>query len=133
MLGINSRKNLSIAVIGFPASGKSYLISDLITSLKHIGFSPEKLPLSYPYNSLGGFFNDVFVNGGMEQTGRIACRNTNHYGAYLVQDKTGKKISLDFLNIPGETFRDAENQLLRYGNLVRSIQSIKKGILTVTT
>lgn len=133
MLGINSRKNLSIAVIGFPASGKSYLISDLITSLKHIGFSPEKLPLSYPYNSLGGFFNDVFVNGGMEQTGRIACRNTNHYGAYLVHDKTGKKISLDFLNIPGETFRDAENQLLRYGNLVRSIQSIKKGILTVTT
>lgn len=111
--GIKPRKHISVAVIGFPSSGKSYLISDLITSLKHVGFVPQKLPLSYPYNSLGGFFNDVFVNGGMEQTGRVACRSTDHYGAYLKHKDSGREIALDFLNIPGETFRDAEGQLLR--------------------
>ncbi len=127
------RKRISVAVVGFPSSGKSYLIYDLITSLRHVGFVPEKLPLTYPYNSLGGFFNDVFVNGGLEQTERVACRNTNHYGAYLVHKKSGRRISLDFLNIPGETFSDAEKQLRRYGEMFRAIRIIKKGVFCMST
>lgn len=126
-------KRISIAVIGFPSSGKSYLISDLVTSLSQVGFIPKKLPLSFPYNSLGGFFNDVFVNGGMKQTGRIACRPTNHYGAYLEHQRSGRRIAIDFLNIPGETFRDSQKQLVRYGNLVKAIKRIKKGVFCVTT
>lgn len=130
--GLRPRKQISVAVIGFPASGKSYLISDLIASLKHVGFVPEKLPLLYPYNSLGAFFNDVFVNGGMEQTGRNACRSTDHYGACLKHKDSGRLIALDFLNIPGETFRDAEKQLLRYNSLVSAIKVTRKGVFFLT-
>ena len=105
----------------------------MITSLTQMGFIPEKLPLSYPHNSLGGFFNDVYSKGGMLQTGRTACRSENLYGAYLVHKKSGRRVAVDFLNIPGETFGDAKKQLLRYEALKSSIQRVEKGVFCVST
>lgn len=102
-------KHLHIAVIGSPSSGKSYLLYDMIHAFHHLGYVADELPLSYPHSSFGSFFYDAInpMTGGLRGTERYACRPENHYGAFL--SKKGlpfSQISVDFLNIPGEAFRD---------------------------
>ena len=103
------KKRLRIAVIGAPASGKSYLLYDLIHAFHLLGYQAKELPLSYPHSSFGAYFHDAFnpKTGGMRGTEQYICRPQNHYGAHLY--KKGKlgltqNLAVDFLNIPGEAF-----------------------------
>lgn len=103
------KKRLRIAVIGAPASGKSYLLYDLIHAFHLLGYRANELPLSYPHSSFGAYFHDAFNSktGGMRGTEQYICRPQNHYGAHLY--KKGKlgltqSLAVDFLNIPGEAF-----------------------------
>ncbi len=99
--------HLSIAVVGSPSSGKSYLLYDLIHAFHVLGYVPQELPLNYPYSSFGTFFYDIFNanTGGMRGTERYACRPENHYGALLAH-QSRRKLWVNFLNIPGEAFSD---------------------------
>lgn len=130
----NTRK-LHLAVIGFPSSGKSYMLSDMITALSEMGYAAELPPLSYPHSSLGAFFYDAYNNesGGMKQTPPSACRTENHYGATMKRKGSNQRISIDFLNIPGETFREPEIQLQRYYTLRKAISNVSKGLFQLTT
>lgn len=132
---IPNTRRLHLAVIGFPSSGKSYMLSDMITALSEMGYKSELPPLSYPHSSLGAFFYDAYNNerGGMKQTPPSACRTENHYGATMRRKGSNQRISIDFLNIPGETFREPEIQLQRYYMLRKAIREVRKGLFQLTT
>lgn len=106
---IFSTKKISIAIIGVPTSGKSYLISDIIESFRSMGlqyFDLERDGIAY--RSLGNYESDVMGNNGMLGTQLYACRPNNHYGAHITGGE--KDFDIDFLNIPGEIFdKDREN------------------------
>ena len=125
---------LSLAVVGFPSSGKSYLLSDIITSLSEMGFTPELPSLSYQHSSLGAFFYDAYSNesGGIKQTPPSACRPSNHYGATMRRNGSLQRIVIEFLNIPGETFQDPNAQLQRYYDLCDALKHGKKGLIELT-
>ena len=128
------KKIIHLAVIGFPASGKSYLLSDMIATLAEMGYESELPELTYQHSSFGAFYYDAFNNdtGGMKQTPPSACRPANHYGAVLCRKGSQQRIAIDFLNIPGETFQDADKQLQRYYNLRDALHKTGKGLLELT-
>lgn len=126
---------LNLAVVGFPSSGKSSLLSDIITSLSEMGFTSELPSLSYQHSTLGAFFNDAYNNdsGGIKQTLPWACRPTDHYGATMRRKGSFQRIAIEFLNIPGETFKDPEVQLGRYNDLRDALaKKCKKGLIELT-
>lgn len=126
-------KQLSIAVIGAPSSGKSYLLFDMIHAFHVLGYRPEVLPLNYRYSSFGTFFYDTFNahTGGMKGTEVYACRPESHYGANLSHSH-GSDVDVNFLNIPGEAFRDLE-AIKNYFALKVKIERNKGGLFWLAT
>ena len=126
-------KQLSIAVIGAPSSGKSYLLFDLIHAFHVLGYRPQELPLNYQYSSFGTFFYDTFNadTGGMKGTEVYAGRPESHYGARLTHPH-GNSLWVNFLNIPGEAFRDLE-AIENYFALKDKIERNPKGLFWLTT
>lgn len=121
------RKHISLAVLGAPSSGKTYLLSDLIQSFGEMGYVLKELPLSTPYNSFGSFFFETTnnVTDGLRQTEVYVCRPENHYGAIFSHPKLPVEVEVDFLNIAGETFGNDANHLGMFFQLKRGIQNIK--------
>ena len=125
-------KQLSIAVIGAPSSGKSYLLFDLIHAFHVLGYRPQELPLNYHFSSFGTFFYDTFNadTGGMRGTEVYASRPESHYGAHLTHPH-GNSLWVNFLNIPGEAFRDLE-AIENYFALKEKIERNPKGLFWLT-
>ena len=128
-------KRLRIAVIGSPSSGKSYLLYDMIHAFTHLGYDVKELPLSYPHSSFGTFFYDTVnpMTGGMRGTEKYACRPENHYGAHL--SKKGLSfgtLAVDFLNIPGEAFKD-RTAIYRFFTLKNMLERKGKGLFWLST
>ena len=132
MAGIPNR--LRIAVVGERASGKSYLLYDLIHAFGLLGYEPEELPLSYPHSSFGTYFYDTFNSetGGMRGTERYACRPDNHYGAWLSRNSLGRRLEVDFLNIPGEMFDLSHDRMSKFFNLKQMIERRQKGLFILS-
>lgn len=96
---------IHLAVIGIPSSGKSYLISDMIKAFASMGYSSYQLEENdMVYQSTSAYDNDTHLAA---QTPNYACRKFDHYGAKMV--KNGSSFKIDFLNIPGEAFKDQDN------------------------
>lgn len=125
-------KQLSIAVIGAPSCGKSYLLFDLIHAFHVLGYRPDQLDLDYQYSSFGTFFYDTFNadTGGMKGTVKYAFRPESHYGAHL-KSHTGRSLWVDFLNIPGEAFQDLE-VIENYFALKDKIERNERGLFWLT-
>lgn len=102
-------KKISLAVIGGPASGKSYMITDIIQALAKMGI--RNYSLTQRGIGIKGFpsFEPDNLNedGSMRGTPLYACRRENHYGA-CANIVSHKEFDIDFLNIPGETFNDVK-------------------------
>ena len=130
-------KRLRIAVVGERASGKSYLLYDLIHAFGLLGYQPEELPLGYPHSSFGTYFYDTFnsVTGGMRGTEHYACRPDNHYGAWLSKGTLGWRLEVDFLNIPGEVFDMGKDKdrMGMFFNLRKLIERRGKGLFFLST
>lgn len=140
--------HLRLAVVGAPASGKTYLLSDLIHALDAMGFKPETLPLDYPYSSFGSFFHEVSVftsddalqRASFRGTEIYACRQENHYGARLRHPRSGRRLDIEFLNIPGEVFQDgslggtkgAQHRLKLFFTLRKAISRTARHFAVVT-
>lgn len=116
-------RRISLAIIGVPASGKSYLISDLIESFRSMGLQYYDLQRdNIAYRGFGSYDTDVMGAEGMKGTPLYACRANNHYGARM---KGGDHtFEIDFLNIPGEIF-DQQRENLRTFFLVRNALKTK--------
>jgi hypothetical protein len=123
-------KQIRIAVIGFPSSGKSFLLFDLIHAFHHLGFVAQQLPLSYPHSSFGTFFHDAInaETSGMRGTKPYDCGPENHYGAIFVRSRLLPFVQyhVDFLNIPGEAFRERDT-IRKYFTLKELIERKKEG------
>lgn len=101
-------ERVSIAVVGIRASGKSYLLSDMITSFGNLGYTRYDIR-SEEYASIGKYRAKITSDGKMDQTEFYACRpGENIYGA--TYKGNGKKIDVDFVDIPGEVF-DEKNDV----------------------
>ena len=126
-------KQLSIAVVGAPSCGKSYLLFDLIHAFHVLGYQPCQLDLDYQYSSFGTFFYDIFNadTGGMMRTDKYAFPFNGHYGAHLKSHK-GRSLWVDFLNIPGEAFQDLE-VIKNYFALKNKIERNERGLFWLTT
>lgn len=103
-------RRISLAIIGVPASGKSYLISDIIESFRSMGMQYYDLQRDgIAYRGFGAYDTDVMGANGMMGTPLYACRANNHYGAHM---KGGEHdFEIDFLNIPGEIFDQKRDNL----------------------
>ena len=119
-------KKIKLAVIGTPSSGKSYLLSDLIHSFEDLGYQQETLPLSFPYQSFSSFFNEFHKTGFMQGTQPYACRQENHYGAMLSDHH--HQVDIEFLNIPGEIFKDKEN-VIEFFRIKKKLENDKGSFL----
>lgn len=126
MCALHRNNSISIAVIGAPSSGKSYLLYDMIHAFHIMGYRPQELPLSYPHSSFGTFFYDIFYEGGARGTEVYACRPNNHYGAHL-NIPYGGKLKVDFLNIPGECF-SRDDVIRHFFDLKRRLEGIGTGV-----
>lgn len=120
------KKHISLAVLGAPSSGKSYLLSDLIQSFSEMGYVNQELPLTTPYSSIGSFFFETTsADDGMRQTEVFVCRQENHYCGIFKHPKLPIEVEVDFLNIAGETFGNNASHMKMFNELKQGIQNIK--------
>lgn len=131
---VKGTKRIKLAVIGTPSSGKSYLLSDIIHSFSLLGFKRGDLPLTFPFSSFAGYFNDISeADGCVGGTVTYACRQENHYGAMLYGGCDGQKVDIEFVNIPGEVFSTDQSSIATFFQLRDSIRRTARGVFTVTT
>ena len=102
---INTNEKITLAVVGIPHSGKSYLLSDIITSYRNMGYVEHRLEREgVPYRRISDFQANIAKKGSVSQTEVYPLRpGENIYGAKLVK-KGGKTLELVFADIPGEVF-----------------------------
>lgn len=124
--------HIKLAVVGPSASGKSYLITDIIQAFWQYGHAHRH---SLPgYRDFGLYDSDVTTDDRQNprpKTDKYACRAENHYGAEFTHE--GKDFKLDFLNIPGEIFNpNSEDLKLFFVIRQRLIENCKKRFMIVT-
>lgn len=102
----SSNEEITLAVVGLPSSGKSYLLSDIITSFRRMGYSDYPLERQdISYKQFGAFKAKISSSGIVSKTEVYALRpDENIYGAKLVNKRINKTIELTFADIPGELF-----------------------------
>lgn len=127
---ITNVPQVHLAVVGLPASGKSYLIYDIMRAFACMGHQ------QYNYRKDGVTYctptqyeGDVIMGGTMEQTPLYPCRQENHYGTQCHKGRS--KFDIDYLNIPGETFQDKDNVKLFF-RLYNTLNTGKKNFRIVT-
>lgn len=117
---VRNRKHIRLAVVGTTSSGKSFLLQDILTSLRSMAgiFNPLETTLQN-YKDFGNYSPDE--GGGEGGTPLYACRQGNHYGSSVKHNNNvGDRYDMDFLNIPGEIFatpRTGMSRLKAYTNL----------------
>ena len=131
-------KHISLAIVGTPSSGKSFLLMDIIDALESMGDSAYSLERhGIRYQDINNYTPDEL--GGRGGTPFYACRQSNHYGALMKNVSGNDDYSLNFLNIPGEAFvnpsQDANNinlsRVAAYNRLKDRIQN-QKNLFCVT-
>lgn len=101
----NKNEQITLAVVGIPHSGKSYLLSDIITSYRNMGYVENKLERDgVMYQNFSKYKAKIERDGRVLQTEVYPLRpGENIYGAKLVK-RGGKTLELVFADIPGEVF-----------------------------
>lgn len=128
-------ERISIAVVGIRASGKSYLLSDIITSFGNLGLARSDTR-SGLYASMGNYKAKTRTDGKVSQTEFYACRpGENIYGA--TYEGHNKRIDVDFVDIPGEVFNGikevGDNSFLTVFTEYRNaLQHLSKKLFTVS-
>lgn len=103
---LRSHRHITLAVVGERSSGKSFLLQDMMRSLRGMGverFNTLKNKSGQVYKGVMRLNPDE--QGGSGGTPLYAYRQSKHYGNYI--DQLGG-FDLDFLNIPGEAFFEAD-------------------------
>lgn len=98
------RKHIRLAMVGTAASGKGFLLQDILTSLKFMGFifKPQENSLENPRD-----FNvySPCKTGENDTASLRACRRSDVHGATISKNTPSHDdYDMDFLSIPGEIF-----------------------------
>lgn len=96
---------INLAAVGIPASGKSYLLSDIISSFRQLGYAEHVLERDgIAYRRFVDFSADIKSQGKVFQTQvRVFRPEENIYGTKLVK-KGWATIELTFTDVAGELF-----------------------------
>lgn len=107
---ISGRKQIRLAVVGSPSSGKSFLLQDIMTALNSMAARFSRLERDgLEYVDFKSYKPDEL--GGNGQTPFYVCRQSNHYGASVEHvGRNGFSYDMDFLNIPGEAFKNDSSE-----------------------
>lgn len=104
-LKLTQRPVIRLAVVGGPSSGKTYLLSDFIQALGSLNVLCFRMENpDFPGNGFVQFKPDIINHGAAVETEVYAGRRGYHYGATCKESSTGKKLDIEFVNIPGESF-----------------------------
>lgn len=128
------REYIRLAVVGTTSSGKSFLLQDILTSLKSMSgiYHPLENGIQ-EFKDFGNYSPDEF--GGDGGTPLYSCRQGNHYGSAMRHnDNTNASYDMDFLNIPGEIFaepRTGVSRLKAFTTLKDKLRKTRK-VFTVT-
>lgn len=123
-------KHIHLAVVGATSSGKSYIISDLIQAFANMGLRRYDLD---GYRSFGHYESDVTEDDPINprpKTDVTACRQNNFYGAQYESNGGSMKFCIDFLNIPGEIFRESETFLENFFELREYLATMRFDVVT---
>lgn len=121
---------IHLAVVGAPASGKSYMLGDIMQSFACMGLMPFTLRRNgNAYSTPAQYENDVIKNGTMLKTEGYACRPENFYGAHSTNSKI--EFDIDYLNIPGETF-NSKSHVELFFSLYNKLNTGRKAFRVVT-
>lgn len=131
-----NRKCIHLAVVGTTSSGKSFLLNDILASLRNMGGTFKDLRSdTLLYKTIVNYSPDE--SGGHGRTPIYACRRTNFYGTYVKHNNgNNDKYDLVFINIPGEIFMQSTNgkstRLRAYLDLKSKIAGMKKKFFVTT-
>lgn len=120
------REYIRLAVVGTTSSGKSFLLQDILTSLKSMSgiYHPLENGLQ-EFKDFGNYSPDEF--GGDGGTPLYSCRQGNHYGSAMKHNNnTNAKYDMDFLNIPGEIFAEPKSGVSRLQAFTKLRDKLRK-------
>lgn len=101
----NMAKSIKIAVVGTQDNGKSHCISDIFRTLKLMGIDVNVKPF-YGYQQVVHYLNNIVGKKTIKPTDiENFTRKDHHHKGYLA--KINREV--EFMDIPGEAFRDAES------------------------
>ena len=130
-----NRKRIDLAVVGTASSGKSFLLNDILSSLRNMGGTFSSLRSdSFLYKTIVNYSPDE--SGGHGQTPIYACRSSNFYGTYVNHAQDGRKYDFVFMNIPGEIFmmpnQGKASRLRAYISMEDALSKMKKNFYVST-
>ena len=139
---IQTPKTIRLALVGMASSGKTYLLTDLIQSLRILGF--EASAIEGDHQNIGDFINSVSSHKlGIRGTKNYAGRQENVYKTILTPtwDKKSKYL-FEFIDIPGEVvskesiefFKKITQKLFNQNiRFLETTWTIKEGTGTIKT
>lgn len=124
-----SKKTIRLAVIGETSSGKSYLLTDFLTSLSNLGFTGSD-DMKHNCRYAGYYITDVTKrNRAINQTIQSVARIDSHYrGIYSNEED---RFNLEFIDIPGEVI--TRDKIEVFSSIIEALWKRNKDIFKVET
>lgn len=95
-----NKRTIKLAIIGETSSGKSYLLTDLLTSINNLGFNGID-DMKHNCRYAGHYITDVTNrNRAINQTVQSVARIDSHYRG--IYSNGENQFNLEFIDIPGE-------------------------------
>ena len=114
-----AKKNIKLAIVGAADNGKSHFISDVFRGLQLMGINSSTKKYS-DYAQVAHYLNQIVGKKEINPTDSMSplTRNEHHYKGPL-----GKyDIDIEFMDIPGEAFMDAEKITGAYQQIKDSVR-----------
>lgn len=138
MLSINDtfssiigKNKIRLAVIGATSSGKTYLLTDLVSSLYRMGYYPKDNNQASPHSSITTFIPNVNEQDGIEKTPVYACRPENQYSSTMSNEQLGRSFDLDFLDVPGEVI--TKDSIMEFQAIAKALRNCGSKLYMVST
>ena len=124
-----NNKTIKLAVIGETSSGKSYLLTDLLTSLNNLGFTGTN-DMKHNCRYAGHYITDVTNrNRAINKTIQSVARIDSHYRG--VYSNGENRFNLEFIDIPGEVI--TRDKIEVFSSIIEALWKNKKDIFKVET
>lgn len=111
-------KSIKIAVVGTQDNGKSHCISDIFRTLNLMGIDVAVKPY-FGYQQVVHYLNNIVGKKNIAPTDGTLTKKEHHHKGLISK----YNITIEFMDIPGEAFRNAENITGIYTNLKHCLEN----------
>lgn len=123
-------KEIRLAVVGATATGKTYLLTDLVGALEKLGLSRDD---NFKQSKLQADISDLVENkgkdGSIEKTPVVASRTSNVYMSHFI-DRNNNRIKVEMADIPGEAVTSENIHLFKA--VLRALAACKNNFFYYT-